>query len=31
VYGGIGEKDIIEAIKKRFNLELSKKHIEILD
>jgi large subunit ribosomal protein L9 len=31
VYGWIGEKDIIEAIKKRFKLELSKKHIEMPD
>jgi large subunit ribosomal protein L9 len=31
VYGWIGEKDIIEVIKKRFKLELSKKHIEMPD
>ena len=30
-YGGIWEKDIIEAIKKRFKIELTKKHIEMPD
>jgi large subunit ribosomal protein L9 len=31
VYGWINEKDIIEAIKKRFKLNLERKHIEIPD
>jgi large subunit ribosomal protein L9 len=31
VYGWIGEKDIINTIKKRFKLELSKKHIDMPD
>ncbi|MDD2870483.1 MAG: 50S ribosomal protein L9 [Candidatus Gracilibacteria bacterium] len=31
VYGGIGEKDIISEIKKKFKLELTKKHIDLPD
>ena len=31
VFGGIWEKDIIEAVKKNFKIELSKKHISLLD
>jgi len=31
VYGWIGEKDILEAIKKEFKTELSKKHVELHD
>ncbi len=31
VYWGIGEKDIISEIKKKFKIELSKKHIEMPD
>jgi large subunit ribosomal protein L9 len=31
VYGWIGEKDIIDVIKKRFKIELSKKHIDMPD
>ncbi|QFR39554.1 50S ribosomal protein L9 [Candidatus Gracilibacteria bacterium 28_42_T64] len=29
VFGGIGEKDIIGEIKKKFNIELTKKHIDL--
>lgn len=29
VYGGIGEKDIIEQIKKKYKIELTKKHVEL--
>ncbi|MDD3645845.1 MAG: 50S ribosomal protein L9 [Candidatus Gracilibacteria bacterium] len=31
VYGAIGEKDIIGEIKKKFKIELSKKHIDMPD
>lgn len=31
VYGGIWEKDIISAIKKKFKIELTKKHIDMPD
>jgi ribosomal protein L9 len=31
VFGGIGEKDIITEIKKKFKIELSKKHINMPD
>jgi len=31
VYGGIWEKDIISEIKKKFKIELSKKHIDMPD
>lgn len=31
VYGGIGEKDIIAAVKKQFKIELTKKHIQLMD
>lgn len=31
VYGGIGEKDIISEIKKLYKIELSKKHISLMD
>ncbi|NVP17592.1 50S ribosomal protein L9 [Candidatus Gracilibacteria bacterium] len=31
VYGGIGEKDVIDEVKKKFKIELSKKHIEMPD
>lgn len=31
VYGGIWEKDIISEIKKKFKLELTKKHIDLPD
>ncbi|MDD2907053.1 MAG: 50S ribosomal protein L9 [Candidatus Gracilibacteria bacterium] len=29
VYGGIGEKDVIEYVKKKFKIELTKKHIDM--
>lgn len=31
VYGWIGEKDVIDEIKKKFKIELSKKHIDMPD
>lgn len=31
VYGGIGEKDIIQEVKKKFKIELTKKHIQLPD
>lgn len=31
VYGSVKEKDIIDQIKKKFNLELTKKHIDMPD
>jgi ribosomal protein L9 len=29
VFGGIGEKDVIKAVKSKFKVELTKKHIEL--
>ena len=31
VYGGIGEKDILQELKKKFKVELTKKHVELMD
>ena len=31
IFGGVGEKDILMEVKKKFKIELTKKHVQLLD